>query len=53
MIYYSSSIFIRKKRKKEFNKDIFGLDLEEINQEVENAYLPEQADEVSKKYLFK
>lgn len=43
----------RKKRKKEFNKDIFGRDLEEINQEVENAYLPEQADEVSKKYLFK
>jgi hypothetical protein len=42
----------RKKRKKEFNKDIFGRNLEEINLEQENKYLPDQADEVCKKYLF-
>ena len=43
----------RRKKKKEYNKDIFGRNLEEINQEKENKYLPDQADEVSKKYLFK
>lgn len=43
----------RKKRKKEYAKDIFGRNIEEINKEKENAYLPDQADEVSKKYLFK
>lgn len=45
----------RKKKKKEFNKDIFGRNIleEEINKEQENKYLPEQVDEVSKKYLYK
>ena len=43
----------RKKKKKEYRKDIFGRNMEEINQEKENKYVPEQADEVSKKYMYK
>lgn len=44
----------RKKRKKQFKKDIFGREVEEINvEEEESKMLPLQADETSKKYLHK
>lgn len=44
----------RRKRKKEYRKDLFGRNQEEIvDPEGDNSYLPEQVDETSRKYLFK
>jgi hypothetical protein len=43
----------RKKKKKEFKKDFFGRDVEEINEEKPNRYFFDHSDEVAKKYLYK